>query len=159
MSSGDRLPCSNIANDHIAKSPSGSNDMQRLAERGEATSGVGVVNANRDTADAEASQATPSPHNPDAATRGYLNLGLKRLQALWRRFFPSNHTKNDVIINLPASRIPFREHVADDAGIWKIYSERARVYDEDFSKLLDSYLDSLLIFVRLTSPTGKTSSA
>jgi hypothetical protein len=42
---------------------------------------------------------------------------------------------------------PFSQHCADDAPVWKLYMDLARISDKNLAKLLNSDLDSLLIFV------------
>jgi hypothetical protein len=42
---------------------------------------------------------------------------------------------------------PFAAQCAEDAGIWEQYMTQAKVSDEELSKVLNSDLDSLLIFV------------
>jgi hypothetical protein len=44
---------------------------------------------------------------------------------------------------------PFAQHVAENAPVWKTYLHQAKAYDHDLAKILDSDLDSLLIFVSL----------
>ncbi|KAJ7342821.1 hypothetical protein DFH08DRAFT_235985 [Mycena albidolilacea] len=46
---------------------------------------------------------------------------------------------------------PFGQHCADDAPVWKLYMDLARISDKNLAKLLNSDLDSLLIFASLFS--------
>ncbi|PVF94129.1 hypothetical protein CPB86DRAFT_64917 [Serendipita vermifera] len=61
----------------------------------------------------------------------------------------SNHGSNND--RAPERDGPFVSECAEDASIWEQYMEQAKVSDEQLSKVLNSDLDSLLIFAGLFS--------
>ncbi|KAJ7813727.1 hypothetical protein B0H14DRAFT_1431999 [Mycena olivaceomarginata] len=46
---------------------------------------------------------------------------------------------------------PFSPHCADDAAVWKLYMDQAKIFDDNLANLFNSDLDPLLIFAGLFS--------
>ncbi|KAF7344848.1 hypothetical protein MVEN_01646500 [Mycena venus] len=53
--------------------------------------------------------------------------------------------------DVPSEDGPFGHYCADNAQIWKLYMDRAKIFDDNLANLFNSDLDPLLIFAGLFS--------